>query len=419
MKTQTHFLSKPYVRSLTDRFISYARIDTQSNRHAESTPTTPGQWELARLLEQELRRIGVPEVELDRHCYVIGHIPASKGLEHLPCVGFMAHMDTAGDLSGAGVKPRIIEQYDGKAVALSSQYTLSPEDFPELAEYEGDTIIVTDGSTLLGADDKAGVAEIVTAAELILKDPDFRHGPIDIYFTPDEETGKGMDRFPLAKARAKACYTLDGGAAAEVEAECFNASAVKVEFFGKSIHIGAARGKLANAVAMAASFVSMLPRSESPEATDEWYGYYCPIELAGSIEHAWAEVYLRDFDAQNMEHRIAAVKAFAAAVEAQFPLGKVKLTITRQYANMKQKLDKTPEVLERLFAAIRATGLEPHARPIRGGTDGSRLTEMGIPTPNVFTGGHNYHSRFEWASVSEMTAAVETILNLVRIYAQT
>ena len=418
MNRTIEFLSRPYSDEVMNRFISYAKIDTQSNRHAEETPTTKGQWDLARTLERELREMGVPHVELDDRCYLIARLPASLGKEQAPCIGLMAHMDTASDVSGSGVKPRIIRDYDGKAVQLSDQYVLNPAEFPDLTEHVDDTIIVTDGSTLLGADDKAGVAEIMTAIAWLIKHPELEHGPIDIYFTPDEETGKGMDNFPLQKARAVACYTLDGGKAPEIEAECFNAYAVKAEFFGKVIHIGAARGKLANAVAMAASFIGMLPRSESPEATDGWYGYYCPIELSGTIDHAWTEVYLRDFSSDRIQERIAALKAFAAAVEAQFPGGQVKLAITQQYLNMKQKLDAQPEVLEKLERAIKTAGFEPIMKPIRGGTDGSRLTEMGIPTPNLFTGGYNYHSRFEWASVSEMALAVETIINLALIWAE-
>jgi tripeptide aminopeptidase len=418
MNRTIDFLSRPYADEVMNRFVSYAKIDTQSNRHAEETPTTKGQWDLARTLERELREMGVPHVELDDRCYLIARLPASPGKEQAPCIGLMAHMDTASDVSGSGVKPRIIRDYDGKAVQLSEQYILDPAEFPDLAEHVDDTIIVTDGSTLLGADDKAGVAEIMTAIAWLIKHPELEHGPIDIYFTPDEETGKGMDHFPLQKARAVACYTLDGGKAPEIEAECFNAYAVKAEFFGKVIHIGAARGKLANAVAMAASFIGMLPRSESPEATDSWYGYYCPIEVSGTIDHAWTEVYLRDFSSDRMQERIAALKAFAAAVEVQFPGGQVKLAITQQYLNMKQKLDAQPAVLEKLERAIKTAGFEPVMKPIRGGTDGSRLTEMGIPTPNLFTGGYNYHSRFEWASVSEMALAVETIINLVLIWAE-
>lgn len=418
MKTPIAFLSRHWTDELVSRFVSYARIDTQSNRHSDETPSTPGQWELARLLERELHAMGIRDIELDDHCYLIARLPASPGHENAPCIGLMAHMDTASDVSGSGVKPSIISNYDGKNIQLSDNVALDPQEYPDLAEHAGDTIVVTDGSTLLGADDKAGVAEIMTALSHLTANPSIPHGPIDIYFTPDEETGKGMDRFPLQKARAVACYTLDGGRAPEIEAECFNAVAIKAEFAGKSIHIGAARGKLANAVSMAASLIAMLPRSESPEATDGWYGYYCPIEVKGTIDQAWVDIYLRDFSSERMQERIEAVKTFARAVEAQFPGGKVSLTVTPQYLNMKKKLDAHPDVLGKLEQAIRASGFEPEMKPIRGGTDGSRLTEMGIPTPNLFTGGYNYHSRFEWASLAEMSLAVETILNLVRIWAE-
>jgi len=295
---------------------------------------------------------------------------------------------------------------------------LDPADNPELSEHVGDSIVVTDGSTLLGADDKAGLAEVMTAAALLLASPEIRHGPIELIFTPDEETGKGMNLFPLERLRSKACYTVDGGGAGEIEAECFTAYGVKAEFKGKAIHIGAARGKLANAVAMAGSFISMLPRSEAPESTDGWYGYYCPLEMSGTLEAAQVEVFLRDFSQAGMESRIAAVRAMAAAVEAQFPLGSVTLAVKKQYVNMREKLDQRPEVLERLMEAARRAGADPVVRPIRGGTDGARLTEMGVPTPNMFTGGYNYHSRFEWASLAEMALAVDTIIELVKLWAQ-
>jgi len=327
-------------------------------------------------------------------------------------------MDTASDVTAKGVKPRIVKDYDGKALKLSEGWTLDPADFPDLADHVGDTSIVTDGTTLLGADDKAGLAEIMTAVHMMLKNPALRHGPLEIIFTPDEETGKGMDKFPLPALKSIACYTLDGGTAGEIEAECFTAYEVKAEFKGKVIHIGSARGKLANAVAMASSFVSMLPRSEAPESTDGWYGYYCPLEISGNLEHAKLDVFLRDFSMEGMERRIEAVKAIAKAVEVQFPLGSVALEINKQYINMRAKLDKRPEVLERALEAARRAGLEPVIRPIRGGTDGARLTEMGIPTPNLYTGGYNYHSRFEWASAGEMGATVATVLELVRLWTE-
>lgn len=401
---------------MVERFIRYVKVDTQSDRHIEDIPSTKGQWDLAWMLESELKALGLSDVSLDNHCYLIARVPASPGMENKPSIGLMAHMDTASDVTGANVKPALVKDYQGNAIELSASYVLDPKNYPDLAEHIGDTIITTDGTTLLGADDKAGVAEIMTAVEYLVKHPEIKHGPIEIFFTPDEETGKGMDKFPLAKAKSIACYTFDGGKAAEIESECFTAYSVHAEFSGQVIHIGAARGKLANAVAMAASFVSLLPRSESPEATDEWFGYYCPIEINGSLEHAELDVYLRDFTNAGMERRIEAIKAFAKTVEAQYPLGKVSLTIKKQYLNMKEELDKHPEVLSNLVKAIEMTGVEHGMRPIRGGTDGSRLTEMGIPTPNVFTGGYNYHSRYEWASVSEMSMAVQTIVNLVQCW---
>lgn len=401
---------------MVERFIRYVKVNTQSDRHIEDIPSTKGQWDLAWMLESELKALGLVDVSLDNHCYLIARIPASSGMENKPCIGLMAHMDTASDVTGANVKPALLRNYQGNSIELSAGYVLDPKNYPDLAEHIGDTIITTDGTTLLGADDKAGVTEIMTAIEYLVRNPEITHGPIEIFFTPDEETGKGMDKFPLAKVKSIACYTFDGGKAAEIESECFTAYSVHAEFSGQVIHIGAARGKLANAVAMAAGFVNLLPRSESPEATDEWFGYYCPIEINGSLEHAELDIYLRDFTNAGMERRIEAIKTFAKTVEAQHPSGKVSLTIKKQYLNMKEELDKHPEVLSNLIKAIEMTGAEHGTRPIRGGTDGSRLTEMGIPTPNVFTGGYNYHSRYEWASVSEMSLAVQTILNLVQCW---
>jgi tripeptide aminopeptidase len=417
MKPFAELLSKPYARELAARLIRYAEVETTSDRHIETIPSTDTQWHLARLLLDELRALGIEDASLDDHCYLIARIPASPGSEHAPSIGLMAHIDTASDVSGTGVKPRIVEKYDGEAIALGGGLILDTADNPDLADHVGDTIVVTDGSTLLGADDKAGVSEILTAASLFLAHPEILHGPLELVFTPDEETGKGMNLFPLERLRSKACYTVDGGKAGEIEAECFTAYAVKAEFTGKVIHIGSARGKLANAVAMAASFVSMLPRSEAPESTDGWYGYYCPLEISGGLESATVDIFLRDFFEAGMAARIAAVEALGKAVEAQFPLGSVKLTVTKQYLNMRAKLDERPEVLGRLMEAARRAGAEPFIKPIRGGTDGARLTEMGVPTPNIFTGGYNYHSRYEWASVGEMVLAVETLIELVKLWA--
>ncbi|MCX7026760.1 MAG: peptidase T [Spirochaetes bacterium] len=418
MKEYAPLLSESYTAGLVARFLRYAEIGTQSDRHIEDIPSTPVQWNLARVLVEELKDLGLKDVSIDEHCYIIARLPASKGLEGKPSIGLMAHMDTASDVPGSPVMPRIVRGYDGSPLSLSPSSKLDPAEYTDLLDHVGDDLIVTDGETLLGADDKAGLAEIMTGIEFLATHPEIKHGPIELFFTPDEETGKGMDLFPMTKVKSKACYTFDGGKAAEIEAECFTAYAVHAEFSGKVIHIGAARGKLANATAMAAHFIAMLPRSESPEATDDWYGYYCPIEISGSMEKASVDVYLRDFTADGIARRIAAVKAFAAALEAQFPLGKVELTVKKQYLNMKEALEKNPKVLTKLAAAIEKAGAVPEMRPIRGGTDGSRLTEMGIPTPNVFTGGYNYHSKHEWASLGEMSLAVRTVINLARLWAE-
>jgi tripeptide aminopeptidase len=417
MKAYAETLARPIAAEAVERLVRYAKLETTSDRHIEAIPSTAVQWELARLLVQELKELGISDVSLDEHCYLIARVPASAGREKSPVIGLMAHIDTASDVSGKGVQPRIIPNYDGKAVKLSEGFVLDPADNPDLLDHVGDSIVVTDGRTLLGADDKAGVAEIMTALHFLRDHPEKKHGPLEIFFTPDEETGKGMDLFPLKSIHAAACYTLDGGKLGEVEAECFTAYEIKAEFTGKAIHIGSARGKLANATSMAGSFISMLPQDEAPESTDGWYGYYCPLEVHGTLEKANVDVFLRDFTRSGMDRRIEAVKAIAKAVEAKYPLGSVKLAVNKQYLNMREKLDEKPEVLERAMEAARRAGVEPVIKPIRGGTDGARLTELGIPTPNLYTGGYNYHSHYEWASVSEMALTVDTVIELVGLWA--
>jgi len=417
MKDFAAILARPHTQELIERLVRYARIETTSDRSRADIPSTPGQWDLARLLVDEMRDIGFQDVSVDDHCYVIGRLPASPGCEGKPAIGFLAHVDTSSDVSGKDVKPRVVRDYDGKKLELSPGDWLDPAAFAELADYAGDTIVVTDGTTLLGADDKAGAAIVMTAMRVILRDPSFRHGPLYAVFTPDEETGKGMDLFPLARLKAEACYTIDAGKGGEIESECFNAYEARVAFSGRASHPGYARGVMVNAVSMAASFVAMLPRSESPEATDGWYGYFYPHGISGGLESAAVDVLLRDFSSEGMDRRIAAIRALAAAVEAQFPGGKAVVEFKKQYLNMKRKLDESARVLELLMEAARRAGSEPFSKPIRGGTDGARLTEMGIPTPNIFAGMHNFHGRHEWASASEMILAVDTVLELVKLWA--
>ena len=315
MKDYTKILARPHTAELIERLVTYAKVETTSDRHNENIPSTKCQWDLAQMLVSELKGLGIQDVSIDDHAYVIARVPASPGLENAPAIGFMGHVDTSSDVSGANVKPRVVRNYDGAAVELSPGQFLDSQEFPELKDYAGDTIIVTDGTTLLGADDKAGIAVVMTALKVMLTDPTRKHGPLYAIFTPDEETGKGMDLFPVSKLKATACYTLDGGKGGEIESECFTAYAVTLDFAGKATHPGYARGVMANAVAMAAGFVAMLPRSESPEATDGWYGYYYAHEIQGNLEAAKVEVLLRDFTDEGIQRRMATISSLAAAVE--------------------------------------------------------------------------------------------------------
>jgi len=399
---------------IVPRFMNYVRYDTESNRHIDKTPSTPGQMELAKAIYGELTKLGLNDVKLTDSCYVIACLPASPGKESMPCIGFLAHLDTAGDVSGKDVKPQLVTCYSGEAIRLAGGISLDPAEDEDLGRQKGKAIIHTDGTTLLGADNKAGIAEIMAAVEYFISNPQISHGEVEIIFTPDEETGKGLPEFPADKIKSVYCYTVDGGPEGEIEIECFNAWKADIEFHGKVIHLGKARGVLVNASLMASTYATLLPRNESPEATDGYFGYYCPLEISGDLEKASLEVFLRDFDSAGMERRVSALGAFAATVEAQFPGGKVIVKTTPQYYNMKLKIDENPAVLNRLKQAMDNAGIEWRLKPIRGGTDGSRLTELGIPTPNIFTGGRNFHSRLEWISVDEMCSACRVIIELIK-----
>ena len=404
---------------LEDRFLRYVKIWTTSEPElvGKKTPSTDGQWELLRLLEEELSALGVPEVKLNEQGYLIATIPSNMDRELAP-IGFMAHVDTSSDAPGKDVKPRIHRNWDGSRIELEKGVTLDPEDIPELNDFIGNTIISSDGTTLLGADDKAGIAEIMCAVEILMKNPGIKHGPLEIAFTPDEETGAGMDNFPLEDLKSRFCFTLDGGHEGELEMECYNAWRMDLEFQGNVIHPGAARGKLVNALSMAAQFVTLLPRSESPEATDGRYGNYWANSMSGDLDRAKVSVMIRDFDEQGAERRRAAVRSFAAAVEAAFPGGKILIEEKEQYRNMKKELDRYPELEPLMLKAYAEADVEPRMIPIRGGTDGSRLTAMGIPTPNIFAGGLNFHSVREWVPLESMEKAVRVILGLCEIWAE-
>lgn len=410
-------LSEP----LLGRFLRYTAIGTQSkmeNADLGIFPSTDQQKDFARDLERELREIGLSNVTLDDHFYVFARLPATPGYEDKPSFGLCAHFDTAGDAPGKNVKPQVHENWDGAPIVLKGGFSVDPASDPDLAGCRGDTIITSDGTTLLGADDKAGVAGIITMAEFLLAHPEVKHGPIEMLFSPDEETGHGMDHVPLSLFKSKAFYTVDGGQEGEIESECFNAWKAELSFTGVSAHLGSARGKLVNAVTMAASFVASLPGHESPEATDGYFGYFCPLDIRGSVEEASVVVFLRDFDDEGIKARLERIDALARGIEARFPGGTVSVRKTCQYLNMKKKLDENPRILELLVKAAQKAGVAVEMKPIRGGTDGSRLTELGIPTPNLFTGGHNYHSRTEWASLSQMTSMVKTLIELAQLWGE-
>ena len=373
--------------SLLNRFIKYVKTYSQSdsNKADEGViPSTPQQFEMAKILCEELKSLGLENVQTTEHCYNNGFLPANDGDEKSICL--LAHIDTVDEVSGLNVNPQI-------------------------AEENGDTIIRSDGTTLLGADDKAGVAEIMTALEYFKSHPETKHCGIEVIFSPDEETGHGMDKVPLGLLKSRCAYTVDGGSLGELEIECFNAWKSEIEFTGVACHTGTARGVMVNAASMAASFLNSLPHGERPETTDGYQGFYAPMSVEGSIEKAKVVLFLRDFDLKEMENRREIVEMLARSTAASLG-GMAKVTHTQQYLNMKEKMDEAPEVVENLIAAYKAAGVEPKFVPIRGGTDGSRLTEMGIPTPNIFTGGHNFHSRDEWASLDEMCKACQILIQL-------
>ncbi|MBR1537507.1 MAG: peptidase T [Treponema sp.] len=409
-------LTKELTSPLLERFLRYVKVWTTSDSASADSgdqPSTPRQFDLAKILESELNLLGLKDVQITEHCYVYGRLPASKGLEKTEPFCLLAHIDTVEEVSGENVKPQIHKNYAGEKITLASGDVLNPETDSALAEAakNHETIISSDGNTLLGADDKAGIAEIMTTLEYFAQNLEIRHGEIEVCFSPDEETGHGTDNVPLKLIKSKYAYTVDGGHIGELETECFNAFKSEVTFTGVSVHTGAARGKLVNAVTMASSFVTNLPRNESPETTDGYEGFFAPMNIEGSIEKAKVTVFLRDFESSGMERRKALVETIAKSVAESFG-GKAEVKHTQQYLNMKNGFKNREDVIEKLVSAYQKAGVTPVFTPIRGGTDGSRLTEMSLPCPNIFTGGHNYHSRTEWASLEQMTKAVEILVNL-------
>ena len=407
-------------KEILERFLRYAVIDTMSDEEAVVTkrPSTEGQWDLLNLLADELKAMGITDIEVDEHGVVIARL--ASNLDHaVPTVAFMAHVDTADDVNGNGVKPRVVEAYDGKDIPLNETYTLLAEENPELANYIGETLVVTDGTTLLGSDDKAGVAEIMSIAHHLASNPQIRHGVVEFIFTSDEETGAGMDSFPYEKISCDYCYTIDGGKRYEIESECFNAATVKVHFSGVSYHLGAARGRLVNALTMAAFFINALPQAESPEATDGRYGYYCAQNISGTSTDVNLTLYLRDFDLDQLNRRIDALRSLAQTAEVLYPNGKITVDAKHVYYNMALVAKNKPFAMDNLFTAGKELGMELKSELIRGGTDGARMAnERNIPCPNIFTGGHNLHSRFEWAALPAMEDAARLILKIIEVGAR-
>lgn len=401
---------------IQQRFLRYVKIDTRSDEHVKGKPTTAGQWDLLHLLEGELRGLGIADLELTEAGFLIARLPSNIIGDQPPVIGFMAHVDTSPDMPGKDVKPQIIEDYDGRDIILNDEFSITVEENPSLLKHLGETLITTDGTTLLGADDKAGVAEIMTVVSIYCEHPEIPHGEIEIVFTADEETGHGMDGFPVEKLHSTCCYTMDGGDRGEIEYECFYAYRADIIFTGVMYHPGAARGRMVNAMTMASRFMTMIPQSESPETTDRREGYYYLSEIHGDSSLCTLSMYLRDFDREGMDRRIRVIQEAAKAVDTISRQGTVSVKVEKQYVNMKEYVETEPRVMEKLELALKELEIEPIMKPIRGGTDGARLSEMGVPAPNIFAGGLNFHSRFEWTSLESMGAAAEVIMKLVELW---
>jgi len=401
-----------------ERFLRYVQFDTQSDERSTTYPSTEKQLVLLRALAGELRDAGLADAAVDRYGYVTATIPGTSLKIDVPTIGFIAHVDTSPEMSGAGVKPIVHPRYDGGDIVLPDDpdAVLRVKDIPELGEQVGNDIVTASGTTLLGADDKAGVAEIVTAAAYLVRHPDIPHGRVRIAFTPDEEIGRGTQHFDVASFGAACAYTLDGGTAGEIEYESFSADAMTVTFHGFNTHPGYAKGRMVNTIKVAAAFVDSLPRDMSPETTDGHDGFVHPYTLTASVDRTSVRVIVRDFVTSALQEKHAMLRALAESAATRFPGARAEIVVEEQYRNMKGVLDRHPQVVEYAREAIRRAGLEPRSRPIRGGTDGSRLSFMGLPTPNVFAGEHTFHSRLEWASVQEMEKAVEVIVNLCRVW---
>lgn len=410
------------MQHIIDRFIGYVTVDTESNPESNTTPSTAKQWDLANKLVDELKQIGLSDVSIDDKSYVMATLPSNLEYE-VPTIGFVSHFDTTPDFTGKNVKPQIIKNYDGGDIVLNAEKNiiLSPSYFKDLLLYKGQTLITTDGTTLLGADDKAGITEIMTAMEYLVQHPEIKHGTLKVCFTPDEEIGRGADHFDVEKFGADWAYTMDGSQIGELEYENFNAAGVKITFKGKSVHPGYSKGKMINSMLLANKFIAKLPKDETPETTKNYEGFYHVTNIQGSIEDTLVQLIIRDHNRKKFEKRKVYVEEVVSKInkkyKKQFGEDIAVLEIKDQYYNMREKVEPVMHIVKLAEQAMKELNIKPLIKPIRGGTDGSRLSFMGLPCPNIFAGGHNFHGKYEYVPVESMQKAVEVIVKIAELNA--
>lgn len=404
--------------NITDRFLSFVKFDTQSDELTNLTPSTPGQMTFAKYLKEELEKMNLEEITLDDNGYLFATLPANTSKD-CPTIGFIAHMDTSPDMSGRNVKPRIVANYDGQDITLNADQNiiLSTSQFPELLDYVGQDLIVTDGTTLLGADDKAGIAEIIEAVAYLQDHPEIKHGKIRIGFNPDEEIGLGAHKFNVEQFGCEFAYTMDGGAIGELEFENFNAASAKVKIKGRNVHPGYAKHKMINSIRVANNFIAMLPRWETPEHTEDYEGFYHLVGIEGSVEETTLTYIIRDHDRGRFESRKREIEHLVRKTNMEYP-GCCSVEIKDQYFNMREKIEPVMHIIEIAEKAMVQAGVTPHVVPIRGGTDGAQLSFKGLPCPNIFAGGHNFHGRFEFVPIPSMEKARDVIVNICRLVAE-
>ena len=404
---------------IIERFTSYVKVDTQSNEEIATCPSTPGQLTLASQLVEELKTIGLEEITIDENGYVMATLP-SNTIKQVPTIGFLSHVDTATDFTGKNVKPQIVENYDGNDIILNKELAvvLSPKDFPSLSNYIGHTLITTDGTTLLGADDKSGIAEIMTAMAYLIQHPEIKHGKVRVAFTPDEEIGRGPHKFDVDRFNAKFAYTVDGGPLGELEYESFNAASAKITVKGTNIHPGTAKGKMVNSAKIAMELHNKLPMAEAPEYTEGYEGFYHLISFNGEVEETKLSYIIRDHDRDQFNVRKEFMKNIVGELQEKYGKDRILLELNDQYYNMKDKIEPVKEIVDIASQAMQNLDIEPKIAPIRGGTDGSQLSYMGLPTPNIFTGGENFHGKYEFISVDNMVKATNVIIEIVKLFEQ-